>query len=353
MTTVLRSHADVVAAALDPERFSNDVSRYRQVPNGLDGSAHRDMVEILAPFLAPEVVDGLEPALRSMARDLIAELAARPTFDAVGDLGVRFAVRAQSAWLGWSPQHEPALRLWVAEHRAALRSGKDDRIAATAARFDDIVRLLLDERRGCARDDLTARLMRVRAFDGGLLSDEDVVSILRNWTGGDLSSLALCVGVVVRWLTDDAARAGRLRDAAASDLDAVIDEILRLDDPFVSNRRRAREDGHAGGCPVRAGDVVVLDWRAANTDPAVFGPQFDPRGHAAANLVYGIGVHACPGRTLATRQLRVLVQELLRAGTPQPAPGDPAVRESAPGAGWRTLPVRVVRDDGAAADPAS
>ncbi|KAA9085169.1 cytochrome P450 [Microbacterium radiodurans] len=353
MAPTLRSHADVVAAALDVSRFSNDVSRFRQVPNGLDATAHRQMVEILAPFLAPDVVDGLEPTLRAIARQLIAELAARPAFDAVGDLGVRFAVRAQSAWLGWSPEHEPALRLWVAEHRAALRSGEDHRIAATAARFDDIVRLLLDERRGCARDDLTTRLLRLRAADGDLLPEADVVSILRNWTGGDLSSLALCVGVVVHWLADDGARAARLRDAAASDLDAVIDEILRLDDPFVSNRRRALTDAVVGGCPVHAGDVVVLDWRAANTDATVFGPGFDPHAHAAANLVYGVGPHACPGRMLATRQLRVLVQELLGAGAPQPAAGDPAVRESAPGAGWRTMPVRLVRDDAAAAGRAS
>lgn len=37
---VLLRHADVLAAAMDHERFSSQVSRYLQVPNGLDGEEH-------------------------------------------------------------------------------------------------------------------------------------------------------------------------------------------------------------------------------------------------------------------------------------------------------------------------
>ncbi len=37
---VLLRHADVVAAALDDKRFSSQVSRFLQVPNGLYGAEH-------------------------------------------------------------------------------------------------------------------------------------------------------------------------------------------------------------------------------------------------------------------------------------------------------------------------
>lgn len=67
---------------------------------------------------------------------------------------------------------------------------------------------------------------------------------------------------------------------------------------------------------------------------------FDPAGHAADNLVYGIGSHACPGRLLATMELRVAVRALL-GGTATIAldPDVLAEREVAPVGGWARVPV--------------
>jgi cytochrome P450 len=135
-----------------------------------------------------------------------------------------------------------------------------------------------------------------------------------------------------------------LGEASDRELDAAIDEILRADDPFVSNRRVATRDALVEGCRVSAGDVVVLDWRAANRDPAAFeNPDAHrPEAHAAANLVYGTGPHVCPGRGLSTLELRVLVRELLAAGTLELDVRHPATREEPPVAGFRTVPVRLV-----------
>ena len=60
------------------------------------------------------------------------------------------------------------------------------------------------------------------------------------------------------------------------------------------------------------------------------------------NLVYGVGIHACPGRPLATMELVVAVQALLQA-TPgiDPAPDAAPERETYPLGGWRRVPVRL------------
>lgn len=348
---VVRAHAAVVAVALDPVGYANAVSSHLQVPNGLDGEEHRRMRDLLDPFLSSDAVDAVEPTLHVVARDLVADLAGAAVFDAVGELGARFAVRAQSRWLGWSADREGPLLQWVADSRDAIRRGDAAETARLAVRFDGLVVGLLDERRGdgplADGDDVTSRLLAVRTEDGRALTDPEIVSVLRNWTGGDLTSLALCAGVVVHALAVDPSLQERLARASARELDAAIDEILRADDPFVSNRRRATRDGEIQGCPVHAGDVVVLDWREANVDPRVFDDPygFDPHAHSAANLVYGIGPHACPGRELATRELRVLVQRLLAAGRIEPAPGVEPTREEPPVAGFRTVPVRLVVAD--------
>lgn len=343
---VLERHADVVAAALDPLTFSSRVSRHLKVPNGLDGAEHARFRALIDRYLAPAPVARLEPELRRIAADLAGSLPRDGAVDAVGAIGARFAVRAQSAWLGWPAELEEVLLRWMDDNRAATRSRQPARTAAIAERFDRIVHSLIDARRAAgaaAPDDVTTALLRER-LEGRPLSDEEIVSILRNWTAGDLGSIAACVGVIVHRLAVDAELQDRFRAAGrdAADLDPEIDEILRSDDPFVANQRVVTAVVEVGGRRIDAGERVLLDWTAANRDPAVFD---DPDAHRPAanaphNLVYGIGPHVCPGRGLATLELRVAIEELLAAtGAIALAPGPGPTREAAPYGGFATVPV--------------
>ncbi len=341
---VVVRHADAVAVVTDPETFSSHVSRFLQVPNGLDGAAHREARELLDPFLAPERLTGLAPKLEHIADELAASVPAGGRLDAVGELGSVYAVRAQSAWLGWPSDIEPELLAWMADNHAATRSGELERTAAVAHRFDAIIHRLLSFRRirkpGPA-EDLTDELMRVKHHDGRPLGEDEIVSVLRNWTGGDLGSLALCTGVVLHWLATHPGLQDDLVDADDDVVDAALDEILRIDDPFVSNRRVATVDTVLNGQPVARGEQLVVNWTAANRDPAVFADPdgYAPRVNSAKNLVYGAGPHVCPGRSLATLELRVLVRAMLRrhriALDPEAAPE----REQPPVGGFHRVPV--------------
>ena len=250
----------------------------------------------------------------------------------------------RSAWLGWGTEMEDDLLDWVVANREASRPGEPGRIDELALRFDAIVQRLLQQDRRVPRGGATTQLRQLRWDDGRVLEDAELVSVLRNWTAGDLSSIALCAGVVVHWLASHPECQAMLRQAGDAVLDAAIDEILRADDPFVSNRRIATADAVVDGCPVAAGQVLVLDWRAANLDPDAFSDPhgFDPQAHAARNLVYGFGPHACPGRPLATAELRVLVRALLEAGCVEFDAARPPVRELPPVAGYRSVHVRIV-----------
>ena len=345
---VVERHSEVVRIANSPDLFSNAVSRHLQIPNGLDGERHAEARRMLAPFLHPPALGALEPTLARIAADLVADLGRDP-FDAVEGLGVVFAVRAASAWLGWRDDLEPELIAWVAGHRAAGRGRDPEQLARSAARFDALVRMLIDERRGRPASDLTGLVMTLR-WARRRITDEEIISILRNWTGGDLSSLALCVGVVLHWVAANPYHFGHLVTSDDAALDRAVDEMLRLDDPFVSNRRIAVRDTVVAGCPVRTGEEIVLDWRAANRDEGVFTDSgaFDPDGHGPANLVYGAGPHVCPGRGLATRQLRILLRAVMSAGRPVLIADNPPVREQPPSAGFRTLVVRLLPEPTAA-----
>ena len=310
---VLLRHADVVAAALDHETYSSAVSRYLQVPNGLDGEEHTLFREVIERYLTREALTPFIPVFEDVANRLVSELPRGVVLDAVRDIGAVFAVRAQCAWLGWPAELEPRLLAWMANNHAASRSGDPAWMGEVAAEFDEIIRCVVLPRRAAgidAPDDVSTRLCRDEV-DGRLLSEAELVSILRNWTGGDLGSIALCVGVIVVHLAEEPALVEWLLTATDSETDAIIDEILRIDDPFLSNRRITTCPVSVAGQEIPANARVKLHWTSANRDEGVFGAdRFDPQGHAANNLVYGIGKHVCPGRLLSTWELRIAVRAL-------------------------------------------
>lgn len=341
--TVFR-HADVVAAATDPATFSSTASEFRQVPNSLDPPEHRAYRAAIDPFFAPDRMRVLEPRLQALAQAIVAALPQGVTVDAVTDLGYPFAVRAQAEWLGWQGI-EPDLLAWMADNHAATRSKDRSRTALVAQAFDALVAAQVRRRResgAAAPRDPTTELMQV-AVDGRRLTDADVVSILRNWTAGDLASMAAATGVVVHFLATHPEVQAALR-ADPQGLPAAVDEMLRIDDPFLVNRRVAARGAEIGGFALEPGTRIYLNWTSANRDEAVFADPdaYRPQDNAPHNLVYGTGIHACPGRPLATLELVVAVRALFDASTriELAADADP-VRETYPLGGWSRVPIRL------------
>ena len=343
---VLLRHADVKAAALDDVTFSSAVSAFLQIPNGLDGEEHDRYRSALDQFLTADAIAPFTDDFTRIARDLAASLPVGVPVDAVSEVGAVFAVRAQSAWLGWSESLEQPLVDWVSESRDAARAGDRSRLAKVADDFDAIIKSVLEPRRTSSGevvgDDVTCRVMRTEV-DGHELTDEEIVSVLRNWTGGDLSSIALCIGVILHYLATQPELQARLRSGVSdAEMDAIIDEILRIDDPFLSNRRITTCPVEVAGVKIPANARVKLHWTSANRDEEVFGDPdaFDPVGNAENNLVYGIGRHVCPGRLLSTVELRIATRELLAAtNSIELASQEALSREVHPVGGWADVPV--------------
>lgn len=149
-----------------------------------------------------------------------------------------------------------------------------------------------------AADDMTTSLLRERVGDR-LLDDQEIVSILRNWTVGELGTISACVGILAHYLAAHPELQQQLREQTAL-LPAAIDEF-RLD-----------------------------------RDPT-------------KNLLYGAGIHVCPGAPLARLELHVIMEELL-ARTSQIAlvPGEESVRAVYPASGFSSLPLWIERNEGPA-----
>jgi cytochrome P450 len=354
-TWLLTGHEPVRRAALDDATFSNAVSRFRNVPNSMDGDEHRRFRAVIDRFFEPQRLAALVPSFRQVGEEAVAALPRDVAIDAVHDLGAIVAVRAQSRWLGWPAALERVLLAWIHDSYDAARSSSPARTGDIALRFDTIVRDQVVSRQqalqsGAPVTDVTSELMTSFVEDpaapGGrrLLTEAEVVSVLRNWTAGDLGTIARALGVVVHYLATNPKVQAELR-ARIADSDATgraIDEMLRIDDPFVANRRVTTRDVEVGGRTVPRGSRVALSWIAANRDPSVFGDPdaYRPDANAAHNLVYGVGRHVCPGRGLATHEMREAVAALLRATTTVAlADNEPCIRETPPVSGYARVPV--------------
>ncbi|MFO1207287.1 MAG: cytochrome P450 [Burkholderiales bacterium] len=338
-------HEDVMRVLNDPVTFSNATSRHLSVPNGMDPPEHTAYRSVIEPYFEPARMQAFEPACRTIAADLVQALLGREEVEAIADLGQSFAVRIQCAFLGWPADlHEP-LRVWTRKNQEATLAQDRDAMNAVARELTGYVEELLRERRGQGAqgpDDITTSLLRLEV-SGKPLRDEEIVSILRNWTVGEVGTISASVGILAHFLAQHPERQRELRAQPAL-LPMAIDEILRLHGPLVANRRITTRPVEIGGRKLDAGERLSLIWVSANRDgrafdaPDTFRLDRDP----AQNLLYGAGIHVCPGAPLASLELRVLMEELLRRTQRiEPVAGRPPTLATYPASGFSELPLRI------------
>ncbi|HJD51452.1 MAG TPA: cytochrome P450 [Candidatus Rothia avistercoris] len=319
MGYTLFKNEDIRYALEHPELFSNRVStRHIAVPNGMDAPEHTAFRAINDKYFTPERMQAFEPQIREVVRQLVRDTPRGETIDIMGEFATRYAMRVQNAFMGWPESLEEALIAWMNKNRSATLKRDREEIGRVALEFDSYIRALLDERRDApATQDVTAELLHdiVELPEGSrTMTDEEIVSLIRNWTVGELSTVSAIVGVLVTFLAENPDEAERLRQHPEY-VGHAIEEILRLQDPLVANRRVTTQDVELGGRTIPAGSPVTINWTSANRDEQAFEDalSYRPDRDQSKNLVYGAGVHVCPGAPLARLELRVLVEELLAA----------------------------------------
>jgi cytochrome P450 len=308
-------HADVVRVLRDHETFSNAVSQHLSVPNGMDLPEHAEYRRVIEPYFAPERMLAFRPACRDIAADLVRAALVGGEVEIMSRLGRPFAGRVQCAFLGWPQLQAPALVQWTLDNQAATEAGDRTALSNLARHFEKIIDEQLD-RRGDAEsqpsEDLTAALMNEQVW-GRPLSNEEIASILRNWTGGEIATIAAALGILVHFLAMHEELQDQLRHQPSL-ISTAIDEILRIDGPLAVNRRVTTSAVDLGDRVIGAGERLSLMWISANRDPRVFPDpdEFRWDRDPKLNLLYGDGIHVCPGAPLARLELTTFVEELLQ-----------------------------------------
>jgi cytochrome P450 len=205
--------------------------------------------------------------------------------------------------------------------------------------FFGYFRVHLDARRKEPADDLVTFLAEVE-FDGRPLTDQEILGACLLLLIAGIDTTWSAIGASIWYLAQHPDDAERLR--TEPDLwTTAIEELLRAFAP-VTMAREVVQEGELAGCPVHAGDPLLLPFPAANRDPAAFDRADEVLLDREQNrhVAFGVGIHRCLGSNLARLELEVALRRFLDR-VPQFSLADPdAVRWSVGQVrGPRTLPL--------------
>jgi len=336
-------HDDVMRVLTDHEAFSNDVSRHLSVPNGMDPPQHTAYRQVIEPYFSDDRLRAFEPVCRRVIVESLQRALTGNRIELISDFALDVSVHIHCAFLGWPDSLHTTLADWTLRNHEATRADDRAALARFAQEFEDLVTDLLEQRRQTHAGpdtDTTAALMH-ETVHGRLLDDGEITSILRNWTVGEIGTTSAAIGILVHFLTEHPELQQRLR-IEPSLLPAAIDEMLRLHGPLVTNRRVATRTVELGGRTIEAGDRVTLNWVSVNRDEDAFdnATTFQLDRDQSNNLLYGAGIHICPGAQLARLELRLIIEELLaRTACIERDPASAPIPATYPASGYSALPV--------------
>lgn len=321
-------HEDVMLVLHDHKTFSSAVSAHVSVPNSMDPPEHTFYRQVIEPYFSSQSMTAFEPVCRDLAKNLIRQFSPDKAFDCVSQLAQCFALDVQCAFLGWPEEKQDNLRCWMGKNQAAILAGNRASMAEVASNFSLMVTEILTAKRAEHATDVMGSLTEAKVH-GCLLKDEEIVSILRNWTAGEVGTIAAAVGIIIYFLASNQTIQHELRQHPEK-IPEAIDEILRIHGPLITNRRVATCPVTLNAREISAGERVTLFWVSANRDENIFAnaQHFQWGRDQQHNLLYGAGIHVCPGAPLARLELKIIVEELLnnthqlslaQAHSPEPA----------------------------------
>ena len=316
------TYADVTALAKDTGHFSSantnviesveepdpPILTYGLPPITSDPPLHTWTRRLLLPWFSHTRVATYEPMTRSLCRSLIEARLERGGADAAADYAQQIPVRVIGSILGIPEDLADTFTGWV---RDVLEFADDpDRVQRGMFGIGYYLWDRINERRDDDGDDLLTYLLHAEV-EGGSVDDMVVLG---------MAILTMIAGIDTTWsaigsslwhlATHDGDRRRLVAEPAL--MDTAIDELLRAYAP-VTMARIVTEDVEFQGCPMKQGDKVLLNFPAANRDPAAF-EQADRvvlDRQENRHVAFGSGIHRCAGSNLARMELRVALEEWL------------------------------------------
>ena len=320
------SHADVSAVARDTDHFSsegavlaNKPPRDQWISTAPIGGAppitsdppfHADARRLLLPAFSPQVVAEWEPEIRRLCNELIDNMGDIDTVDAAVQYAQNIPVYVIARMLGLPLEDSDYFRETVHMVLEEIGAEFGERQGAFE-KLDAYLTMHVQDHIDNPKDDLIGFLLNAKIYDQPLSPQHVVGTIILLMVAG-IDTTWSSIGSSIWHLAQHPSDLHRMVNEPEL-LPTAIEELLRMYAP-VTMARIVSQDAEIGGCPVKAGDSVLLPFPAANRDPEVF-PDADKviiDREENRHVAFGLGIHRCLGSNLARLELRIAVEVFIQ-----------------------------------------
>jgi cytochrome P450 len=312
----------VSQVAHDTEHFSSvwvgvarpDAPRAAAPPITSDPPDHHGHRRLLLPSFSPKKVAVLEDELRSYCRSLIADLRGADRADAALQYSQHIPVHGICVLTGIPEGDADLFRDWI--YRNFQLAPRDNAVRVQVIHeMSAYIDQLLRDRLAEPRDDMLTMIANAE-IDGRPVDWDLKVGYVRLQIIAGIDTTWSAIGSGLWHFAQHPEQVARLVAVPDDDLlwQTASEEVLRFYAP-VTMARKVIADTEVAGCPVHAGDQMLVTFPAANHDPAAFERPDEFLIDRANNrhVAFGLGVHRCLGSNLARLELLVALQEWLRA----------------------------------------
>jgi cytochrome P450 len=326
-----------------------------------DGRHHSGLRRLTQDWFMPKNLRSIEAAIRELAAKTVDRLVAagvgglgeKKVVDFVPLVSAPYPLHVVMQILGVPEEDEPRMLFLTQQmfggqdedlNKSGMASLTPDQITqivlGAVQDFTAYFEGLAAQRRAEPTGDV-ASILANAAIDGQPLTPLDLAGyyIIIAAAGHDTTSASTAGAMLA--LARDPEQFARVK-ADRSLVPGIVEEAIRWTTPVQHFMRTAMADVEIGGASVKAGDWLMINYVAANHDPAQFPDprRFDASREANRHAAFGAGAHQCLGLHLARLEMRILFDALLDRLESVELAGEPRRAKSTFVGGLKTLPLR-------------
>ena len=290
--------------------FVEEKQQMPWIPLTLDPPQHQKYRRLLNPWFSESTAREIMPKVRERCIELIESFRKAGRCDLVADFARLYPTTIFMKVMGLPVEESGKFLGWIDEMMHTSDPADPDRSIRSRAQqaIARYLTALISARRNDPRDDLVSYLTRA-TIDDRPLTDMELLAISFLLYMAGLDTVAGMLTYIFRHLAEHPDHRRTLRERPES-IPEAIEEFLRYY-AIVTTSRFVTRDVEFAGCPMRAGDRVVLPTAASNRDPQQLADagEFILDRTENRHLSFGAGPHRCLGSHLARVELAVAIEE--------------------------------------------